>query len=374
MIASNGKPFVLHVDDEPDDLRLWSEEVRAQDRINLQVLHPQEVDEASLRRAALVLVDFKIDHWPERAKSSALALKPTNGLAVLASLQETAFELDATRARAFALYTAVIQDVARELVHQPHIVARAHNLEWVFEKNKEGSARERAARVAELADSVAALPKHWPGGVPSAANAALHEWLGLSSSVPWSDAATRSVRGCRPPIHEFAEHTLGVGVVRWILHKIIPYPTFLLDDAHLAARLRVSFQSLREAADSEEFCRLFGEVQYQGQLATFAGRRWWRAGVEHALFEIAADSPGDVRTLHKELRERVSGLEYQSASRLFAVIGSQFKTKDVLATEDSVVEVRPDDWPPFADEAWALRGDLEDAPELKAVAVDEEGA
>lgn len=373
MTTTRTKPFVLHVDDEPDDLRTWQEEVRRQGLLELEVCHPQEIAEASLRNSSLVLVDFRIQHWPERANAPALALRPPNGLAVLTTLQEAADELDATRARAYALYTAVIQDVARELVHQPHIVARAHNLDWIFEKNRvEDPVEERARRVAELAAAVSSLPKDWPGEVSSTATAALHVWLDLQKDVPWSDAAARAVRRCRPPIHEFAEHTLGVGVLRWALHKILPYPTFLLDDAHLAARLRVSLPSLRAASHSEEFVSVFGSADYKGQLRSFAGRRWWRAGVEHAIFEASADSPGDIRALHEVLKARIPGLECQAVPRLFAVLGSQFKTKDNLATEEAIVEVRPDDWPPFADEAWALRTDLEDAPELKAVAVEVE--
>ena len=187
--------------------------------------------------------------------------------------------------------------------------------------------------------------------------------------MPWFEAATRDIRRCRPPIHEFAEHTHGIGVIRWALHKILPYPTFLLDEAHLAARLRVTLPSLRAVAGTDEFKRLFGAVEYGGQLASFLGRRWWRAGVEHTIFEATSESPGDLRALHEALK-KVPRLEASSEPRLFAVLGLQFKTKDDLATGGEVVEVRPDDWPPFADEAWALRADIDDAPELKAVVVE----
>jgi len=215
-----------------------------------------------------------------------------NGLAVLVTLQERANELDPKRARAYALYTAVIQDVAQYLVHQPHIVARSHNLEWIFEKSgAENPIAARARRVAELATAVESLPKDWPGDARASATQALHTWLALGNDVQWVEAAAREIRRCRPPIHEFAEHTHGIGVLRWVLHKILPYPTFLLDEAHLAARLRVSLRSLRAVADSSEFSSRFGTARYTGALASFVGRRWWRAGVEYAIFEATADSP-----------------------------------------------------------------------------------
>ncbi len=370
------KPFVLHVDDEPDDLTPWRDEVTEQGRVDIAIFHPQDITEASLKKASLVLVDFKIERWTERANAPALALRPPNGLAVLATLQERAQELDSTenvkRSRAYSLYTAVIQDVARELVHQPHVVARAHNLEWIFEKNHAANPiADRARRVAELAGAIESLPRDWPGETTPSATEALHAWLALPKDVPWVEAAARDIRRCRPPIHEFAEHTHGIGVVRWALHKILPYPTFLLDEAHLAARLRVSLRSFRTVAESG-LEPLFGGARYTGQLTSFLGRRWWRAGVEHAIFEATSDSPGDMRALHKVLQQRVPAIELPDARRLFPVLGKQFRTKDELATEDAVLEVRPDDWPSFADEAWALKADLEDAPELKAVAVEEE--
>jgi len=322
------------------------------------------------------LVDFKLERWPERDNTKPLALKPANGLALLAVLQEAAFEIEPATARAFALYTAVIQDVARELAHQPHIVARAHNLEWVFEKNgpRTNGLVARAAQVAELAGAVSALPSKWPGDASGSAANALRTWLNLPTNVAWHDAAWRAVRRCRPPLHEFAEHTQGVGVLRWALHRVLPYPTFVLDEAHLAARLRASLDSLRSALDSTEFRNLFSAAEYQGQLRTFAGRRWWRAGIEAAIFDLAPDNPGDLGALHTALGERIPALKLEPELRLFPVLDRQFRVQDRLASQAEVVEVQPDDWPPFADEAWALRADLADSPELKAVVVDEEEA
>ncbi len=328
MTTPTTKPFALHVDDEPDYLQPWKDEVQTQGRIDIEVCHPQDITEASLKKASLVLVDFKIEHWTERENAKTLALQPPNGMAVLATLQEKAHELDPKRARAYALYTAVIQDVARELVHQPHIVARAHNLEWIFEKNgTENPIVDRARRVADLAGAVESLPKNWPGEAAASATEALHTWLSLPRDVPWFEAAAREIRRCRPPIHEFAEHTHGTGVVRWTLHKILPYPTFLLDDAHLAARLRVSLQSLKTVANSEEFTKLFGAARYKGQLAAFLGRRWWRAGVEHAIFEATADSPGDLGALHEALK-KVQDLEtsLSHAFSRFSVRSSRRRT------------------------------------------------
>jgi hypothetical protein len=367
------RPFVLHVDDQPNELRPWQEEVDSLGRVHLTVLHPNEVTEEELCRSSLVLVDLRLDHWPDRENVAPLSLKPVNGLALLAVLQEKAFALASETPRAFALYTAAIQDVARGLPHQPHIISRAHNLEWIFEKNggQGNNLAERALRIAELAAAVRALPSHWPWDEPEGAVGALSQWLGLHPDATWYDAAWRAIRLCHPPLHEFAEYTQGVGVLQWALHRILPYPTFLLDEAHLAARLRVTLESLRSSLASGSLGGLLGEVEYQGQLQRFLGRRWWRAGIEAKLFELTADAPGDLGALHKALKEKVPTLDPVSQSRLFPVLDGEFRLKDRLATQEEVVEIIPDDWPPFADEAWALQDDLDD-PRLKAIAVDKE--
>lgn len=374
MTNQEGQPFILHVDDQPDELRLWQEAVGDLGRVHLAVFHPNEVREEELSRSSLVLVDLRLDHWPDRENITPLSLKPVNGLALLAVLQEKAFTLAPETPRAFALYTAAIQDVARGLPHQPHIISRAHNLEWIFEKNgwQGNNITERALRIAELAAAVRALPSPWPWDAPEAAAGALSQWLGLRSDVTWHEAAWRAIRRCRPPLHEFAEYTQGVGVLQWALHRILPYPTFLLDEAHLAARLRVTLDSLRSCLTSDSLGGLFGEAQYQGQLQRFLGRRWWRAGIEAKLFELTVDAPGDLGALQEALKEKVPALETVPEPRLFPVLDGQFHVKGQLATQEQVVEIVPDDWPPFADEAWALREDLEDSPRLKAIAVDEE--
>jgi hypothetical protein len=46
------------------------------------VRHPNEVAPADLKRAKLVLVDFKLDNWPERDRQETPSLKPKDGIAL----------------------------------------------------------------------------------------------------------------------------------------------------------------------------------------------------------------------------------------------------------------------------------------------------
>jgi hypothetical protein len=366
-MTTTAKPFVLHVDDVPDDLRTWEREVNATGRVVLGVHHPNDVTSDHLQRATVVLVDFKMDKWPERDAAVPIGLRPVNGLALLTVLQEAAYDLDKTTPRAFALFTAEMRAVARGLVPQPHIIARANNLEWVFDKKSANLMR--ATCVAELATAVLALPKPWPGDSSDTAGSALAGWLALPCNATWRTAAWEQILRCRPPIHEVAEHTHGIGVLRWALHRILPYPTFLIDDAHLASRLRVDLGSLREEISaSPELAELIAPARYEGGLGNFAGRRWWRAAIESMIFDLASSDPASMQKLHAELQQRARSLKVIDAEAVFPVINEDYDVKDQLANASDVVEVVPDDWPPFADSAWALRSDIEAEPALEAIA------
>lgn len=369
MTTADPRPFILHVDDVPDDLRTWEHEVNSAGSIRLKVCHPRDVTEELLHRALVIFVDFRLDEWLERDNTDLLGLKPTNGLALLSVLQEAAYDLDKDRPRAFALFTAVVREVARGLVPQPHIVARAHNLEWIFDKTAT-STKVRAMRARELATAVWSLPTPWPGDSPEHASTALQRWLALPDA-PWRDAAWQAVMRCRPPMHAYAEHTHGIGVLRWALHRILPYPTFLLDDAHLAARLRVDLGSLRDQLEANtQLKQLLEPARYVGCLAAFSGTRWWRAAIESLIFELASKDPSSLDVLHEQLAKIVPDLRVIEAGIVFPVIDENFRVKNQLATAEEVVEVVPDDWPPFADSAWALRVDIEASEDLKAIAID----
>lgn len=368
MTPPERRPFVVHVDDDPDQLNSWRLLVARRGRIDLEVHHPNAIRMEHLERAELVLVDFALERWPERDRLDSIALKPSNGIALLSLLKE-ALSSDATRRRpAFALYTAVIQDVAMDLVQQPHVVAHAHNIEWIFQKTHP-SLELRAEQVENLASTIMNLPHPWPADSSSEAASTLRTWLGIDGGESWHDAAWSSVRRCRPPMHEYAQHTDGLALVRWLLHRILPYPAFLIGEEHLAARLRVSLPSLKAALPTEAFAKIFEPVEFRNGLTRMSGRRWWRAGVEDAVFEIARTAPQDLDTLHRELKERLPELEPSPEADLFPVLSEQLDFEGELANGSEIVEILPDYWPPFADCAWTRKSVLANSSHLRTIAV-----
>jgi hypothetical protein len=61
MTTHTTRPFVLHIDDEPDDLKPWKDEVQSQGRIDIDICHPRDVTEANLKKASLVLAWISTD-------------------------------------------------------------------------------------------------------------------------------------------------------------------------------------------------------------------------------------------------------------------------------------------------------------------------
>jgi len=360
---TNARPFVLHIDD--DDLSAWAQVANANTSIELEVVHPNEVTQELLEKASVVLVDLRLDDWEERDQAP-FALQLSNGLAVIPALQQKL--VSSERPRAFALLTANKRNIARALPNRAHLLARANNIEWVFDKAPSAGSSEAAlaSRISELAQAVVTLQDEWPAESARGARLALEQWLGLDSSVDWYHSAWSSVRRCFPPLHGFAKHTHGMGLLRWMLHKILPYPCFLLDEIQLAARLHVEPDSLLAAlARKEALSKRLDAVRYRGQLSTFDGPRWWRAGVDALMFELSDEFAGDVAAAITSFDQKLQLLPWEAA---FPVLDSELK-QTKLASSADVAQVVPDDWPPYADFAWVLRSELDAEERFRAILV-----
>lgn len=106
-------------------------------RAEAQVFHPREVSEETLRWADLALIDFQLDEWPEiRDGAAPIAQRPPDGLALAGILRRYAANLQRDPPTAMALWTGHLDNVAAPLPpeNREHVLARMHNLEWVFPK------------------------------------------------------------------------------------------------------------------------------------------------------------------------------------------------------------------------------------------------
>lgn len=345
---ANERPFILVVDDEPDEL-LNTVGAGLADRVDFDVLHPRDVEVANLEKADLVLVDYVLDHWPER-DSHCIALQPRTGMSLAAILREHVDRSKKVRLTAFALHTGYLNDIRLRVPVRSaqHVLARLSNLEWVFPKQE-----SLYDQMIVLAGAVRRLPQEWPGEQDKSASE-LKSILGMEEEAPWFDRCWRDVYECQPPIHELQGGGHCVLLIRWLLHQVMPYPTFLWEEHWVAARLRVPVDEFRSVIAAENpLSDDLKSMRYSGLLAGFLKDRWWRGALEDYVWDLAGGGAGDARSLRSALQERAEKeLGTIEPNPPVVCLDPDLHPTDHFASPANAVRLRPDHWPCFADAPW----------------------
>lgn len=357
------KPVILVVDDEADDLRRGLQ-LRLGDEAELMVRHPQCVGPEHLGRAHLVLMDYRLEDWPEREAQPA-AFNIRTGLALATVLREAADETANGHLTAVALHTGHLRNASGRIrpPFSKHVVARLNNLEWVFEK----SDPDRFRGVVQLACAAQGLADDWPVN-PSASEDRARKLLKLDDENGWAERAWREVQECQPPIYELGGGFHGVRFLRWLLHQILPYPCFLWDANWVAARLRMGVNDLKRLMASDcDLARDLERMKYRGILEGFLGDRWWRTAMEDYAWELGGGSSSSPREFENRLREKAAeDLALVRPGDPVVCLDSEFQPHGVESSQYAV-RVRPDYWPPFADPAWMTIDAVSGDPELRAM-------
>lgn len=365
---------VLVVDDRPDEgVRPLAANLSLEN-VKCLVRHPSEVDETDLKESDLVLVDFQLDDWPSRdATDLEIALRPIDGIALESTLRRHANSIEKTSPTAFAILTGRMPALAAPLPteHREHILSLACRLEWVFSKKE----HNLAGRIKILGKSIKSLPKIWSAsGIGE-----LNNLLAISKSRrPWQDQMTEDAIRCLPPVHELSTWSHGLSFIRWMLQRILPYPTFLIGPIHLAARLGVDPTQLDGMLENEQgqLRKALKPCEYKGVLKDFSGPRWWRVAIEALLWERTKGNSFDASTVHGYLAT-VSGSDLlPSTPPVDPVVcyDENFRPLLQLGSIDNSVRVRPDDWPAYAEEAWAAIENTQGFETLRSVVVNEDAS
>lgn len=359
-------PHILIVDDEETS----QHELGLDSLAATRARHPRDVDLSDLEWADLVLMDFIINNWDERDELEQVSLKPRNGLALAAVLREHA---DATNNgghsyTAFAIHSAHIGDISARLHttnRTPYVVARLNNLEWAFDK----ADTARFASSAALADAVRHVSALWPSVDAGGIGTATADLLKLDADATWSERAADDVVLCQIPLSEFSAGTNGLLFLRWLLHGIMPYPTFLLAMHWVAARLRITPASLRRVMDGEsDLASDLAACRYNGVLASFDGPRWWRAAVDQYVWDLRAAGAREPAQFHAELERRAGiSLEHVAAVSPVVCVDRELKPRDGLCALEAVVRLVPDLWPAYADPAYAEVGVVREDADLRSI-------
>lgn len=161
----------------------------------------------------------------------------------------------------------------------------------------------------------------------------------------------------------------GLLFLRWLLHSILPYPTFLWDEYWTAACLRISVDSLRSILTKEsklkEHLQLF---LYQGILSGFLGNRWWKSGINQFAWELrqnGAKTPSEFHSALETLADcKLTQLKLESPS---VCLGTDLLPSGEIINVTDVVRIIPDMWPPFADSALVKRSTASTISTIKAI-------
>jgi hypothetical protein len=250
-------------------------------------------------------------------------------------------------------------------------VSSRHDLEWVFEKSGPLVAdRTVASRIAELTIAIRSLPNDWDAVDVQPQL----EWLQLPNQH-WRETAIWQVEQCRPPWSALSEATNGRQWLRWFMQRILSYSTFLLDDLRAGALLGLTETGfLNLIAGESELASKVLSTAYTGQLANFAGRRWWRAGVAAVAEEL-----------------RIAGSSYRSRDVGAQAVAAHGAIIDILEFDEPVftideeyfvvskpveiteaVRLQPDGWPAYADDPWlAVSSQSEETDLIKLIVFDD---
>jgi hypothetical protein len=326
-------------------------------RVAAKVLHPEDVLIRDLENADLVLVDYQLEsgNWPARdAPGTSISRQPRDGLALASVLRRHVHDREKTSPTAFAILTGKIEQLAAPLPpeHREHILARMNSLEWVFQKAKPMTGNQ----VVELATAVRKLPRGWAhANEADAVRQLAIKVLDFDPAASRNKQRVESIAACTPPIHELSRWSHGLAIMRWLLHRILPYPSFLWDSHQLAARLRVDHSWFTKSYQAIPALRkLLKPSDYTGVLAEFGGRRWWRSEIELVLWDKTGGESTNADCVRR-LLQRVTKRKVTPSSppdHPIVCVDRDYQPLERFCAIEECVRIRPDDWPSFSDQAW----------------------
>jgi hypothetical protein len=372
-------PVILIIDDM-DEARALRIDLEARKLAQVRHRHPQDVELEDLKRADLVLVDYELKEWRERDALDRVSLQPVDGLALAGILRQHIYgsgDTNISSPTAFAIYTGKMRTLSSPLPpeNREHIIAHMNNLEWVFPKGPKTTSQKNSEQIADLGAAVIALPDSWPNDHKMQMKL-LCNLLSLPENKPYASRLNEDVVMCLPPIHELSECTHGHAVLRWLLHRILPYPCFLWDTLRLAARFRIDHSDLCGALEiGKPLSKKLGLHEYKGILSRFRGRRWWRASIEQFLWDETKGNSADINRVQELIRKIAKKRVKRSVPSDYPVICLDENYSPLgrrFYSTDESVRIRPDDWPAYADPAWITIELAKSEPKLKALMIQED--
>jgi hypothetical protein len=338
----------LVVDDQPQLVALTKERTDA----TVRIVHPRDLDEHHIRDADLILVDHALKEW--NLTELPYACRPSDGIAVAGIIRAHHRRLECSPV-AIALYSGELTNLAPDVHPQEHLISMAFGLEWAFPKQPRADVPDLDVQVEILARAVRDLPRSWSQDEPDDLARQVSRLLGIAEQT-WETRALGEVERCRPPVHQLSNWTDGLAILRWLLHRILPYPCFLLGIQELAIRLRVSLEWLRgEMVPGKPLFEALSQARYRGLLGGFLGDRWWWGGWEEEIRKGVQAAPTSITDVHGWLAG-VAGRSVEPLKIEQPVLAYDADTNfSSIESMKDCVRIQPDTWPSYADEPWCQR-------------------
>jgi hypothetical protein len=365
----NSQSTILFVDDVLDETDSIAR--LCEDKASILKRSFDDVEATDLDAADLILVDFNLKDWEKREHVTQLTLRPGDGLAVAETLRSYYRATKSAKPVAIAVLSADLRSLTAPFppTSREHMVASLAKIEWAFQKGS--PITDTARQLLSLADGVRQLPASWPHDSAAQKDETLHQLLALPPEANWTSAAVMDVRRCHPPVQELSTWSHGLAFLRWMLQRILPYPTFLLDGAQVAIRLGIEPDSFRAGREkNREFSEWLAPTVFEGVLHDFRETRFWRAGVDSLIWELTQDNPFDRPALAKAVMTKLPDARLITARNPVASVDKNYEFVGV-ADASECVRLRPDDWPLFADSAWALKLIVQENEALQVALEDE---
>lgn len=307
---------------------------------------PEEVTKERLLKANLVLIDFKIDDWPSKAIEGIPEIgTPIDGLSLAHNVRRLLINADDKTPPAVALITNDYTSACKPLggATLPHLLARLNGIEWVFKKD-----HNPAIEIESLAS--ACTTTLYTVLTEASIEGRLNQlciYLGINDPEE-QEFIAEEIAYCAPPIHDLLKWEDGILILRWLLHRILPYPTMFVADTYLAERAQCDLGQLRRSL--ENLPDELKGVLYLGPGDGLFTKRFWRSKFERLLLSKGiSNSPQSIR----EYLSSILGTELRACpTPIVEVVDSSGTYGNEVAERSEASEAAIDDWPPFATTPW----------------------
>jgi hypothetical protein len=345
---------IVFIDDEPDPIRTL---VNSCARGRFEFFDPKTPSELTkgldaAKSADLLVLDF---FWGAQDDQAA-ALIDDNGLSILRKW----FRVVKDSRPPTALVSNHIEKVLLSATPagKRHIDAKKLGVEWVGEKDDFDSILELANESERIAVATKSMRRvRRANSERNTRHPALEflcvSVLGAPKKARWKATLERQVDSSRPPqFISLGETACSREIMAWLLHNVLPYPSFLLTDLHAAVRLGIELSSFEKLACSERKSRLsvaIKEALYSGPLDRFLGRRWWRAGIDYLVWTLSQSPEGYSKSV---ARLGGRGIKMLGLEDPVVLSDADLVETDKVAESSACVRAQDEDFPPNVEPAW----------------------